>query len=501
MVDHFGQTGVCWSASQNSVPLCETSSDGPFPSIIVSCRQSNSRGRRDLKDVSWAISRESAESVIHLTSQTNSRDRRGLKEVDSFISSENTESVIHLTSQTNSRERPDLKDVSLFNSRDNTESVVHFTSDNLSNQARSNIGGLSLKNSKPVKDSVENIVIINPAENSQQSRRMTREIGGIDISLKMKINMGAGDVSSVQHAEERLQNVIDDVRGRVSSGDVVVRVNDVTYTADSDSFSSTEVTVDCPPDTKKQGNLCVDTSESASGLSKTAMIGIGAGIAASLAILCAIAVGLWRQRKHVLQRPRRQQSDLMTIHNPAFEDPIYDVIQDDKPTAPPVGRIPLDARKGACAGNEYFEKPGPLQNDGGYEVPSTSGIRNAPPTTFMMNNSQGQEGVDHDYSYPAKRNAPPTTFMMNSSQGQGRVQEENVDNDYSYPAKESGPYQDLAGSFQRHHEYQSLAGVGQRPRYPGNDERANQQRQPNIVPMAAYKNNNKNQAGTFNRGP
>ncbi|CAH1244503.1 LRP6 [Branchiostoma lanceolatum] len=499
MVDHFGQTGVCWSASQNSVPLCETSSDGTFPNIIVSCRRTNSRGRRELTN-----SHERRDL-------TNSRGRRDLKDVSWAITRESAESVVHLTSQTNSRERRDLKDVSSFNSRENTESVVHLTSDNLSNQARSNIGGLSLKNSKPVKDSVENIVIINPAENSQQSRRMTREIGGIDISLKMKINMGAGDVSSVQHAEERLQNVIDDVRGRVSSGDVVVRVNDVTYTADSDSFSSTEVTVDCPPDTKKQGNLCVDTSESASGLSKTAMIGIGAGITASLAILCAIAVGLWRQRNHVLQRPRRQQSDLMTIHNPAFEDPIYDVINDAKAMAPPVPRIPLDARKGACAGNEYFENPGPLQNDGGYEVPSASAIRNAPPTTFMMNNSQGQEGVDHDYSYPAKRNAPPITFMMNnsqgqegvdhdysypakqnappssfmmnSSQGQGRLHEEDVvDHDYSFPAKESGPYQELAGSFQCHHEYQSLAGVGQRPRYPGNDERANQQRQPNIVP-------------------
>ncbi|XP_078614728.1 uncharacterized protein LOC144883882 [Branchiostoma floridae x Branchiostoma japonicum] len=413
MVDHFGQTGVCWSASQNSVPLCESSSDGNFPNIRVSCRQNNSRRRRDLKDVimSWLISREISESVIHLTS------------------------------------------------------------DNLSNQEHREAVASPLKKSKPFKDTVENIVISNPAGNAQRGR-MAREVGGIDVLLKMKINMAAGDLSSVQHAEERLQRVIDGVRGRVSSGDVVVRVNDVTYTADSESFSSTEVTVDCPLDTEKQGNLCAQTMpEAASGLSSTAFIGIGAGVAACIVII--IGVGVWcRTKRSQMPMPRRN-SHLITIHNPAFDDPIYDVINDKPVHMATVVRIPSDGLKDA--GNDYCENPGPPQNDGDYEIPSA----------------------------PAFRKAPSNTFMMNSSQSQGRPQEEDGDHDYSYPAKESGPYQDLAGSFQRHHEYQSLAGVGQRSRHPGNDERANHQRQPNIVPVAAgsaYNTTNNSQMLTFNYG-
>eukprot|EP00058_Branchiostoma_floridae_P017904 XP_002603393.1 hypothetical protein BRAFLDRAFT_80385 [Branchiostoma floridae] len=262
MVDHFGRTGVCWYASQNSVPLCEFSSDGTFPNIRVSCRQNNSRRRRDLTDVSWLTSREISESVIHLTSE------------------------------------------------------------NLSNQALSDVGGSPLKNAKPTKHTVENIVISNPAGNAQRGR-MAREVGGIDVLLKMKINMAAGDLSSVQHAEERLQRVIDGVRGRVSSGDVVVRVNDVTYTADSESFSSTEVTVDCPLDTEKQGNLCAQTMpEAASGLSSTALIGIGAVSAACLVVV--IGVGVWCKKKRSQMPMPRRNSHLITIHNPAFDDPIYD---------------------------------------------------------------------------------------------------------------------------------------------------------------------------------
>ncbi|KAI8503927.1 hypothetical protein Bbelb_179950 [Branchiostoma belcheri] len=443
MVDHFGQTGVCWSANRNSVPLCESGNDGTFPHIRLSCRQNNARKRRDLEE--------------------NSRGRRDLA--------------------ANSRGRRDLTDAILFTSR---ESVIHLTSDNLSNRALRDVGTPSLKNSKATEHSVENIVVTNPAGKSQ-SRRVKREEGGIDVLLEMKINMAAGDVGS---AEERLQNVIDDVRTRVTTGDVVVRVNDVTYTADADSFSSTEITVDCPKDTEKKGNLCVfvhgtiphtymgpkvETAKSASysGLSKTTTIGIGAGAAACLLIICTIVIVWCRGNRYKLQRPTRRNSQLNTFHNPAFADPIYDVIK-DKPMAPPVVSIPLDGRR--VAGNEYAENPGPLGDDGGYEIP------------------------------PAAR-APPTTFMPNYSQERGRLQNDaDVDHDYSYPNKESGPYQALGGTFQRHHEYQTLAGIGQRRQHPGNENDgrgANQQRQTNVVPMATGPVNNNSdhgQAVTFNWG-
>ncbi|XP_019638828.1 PREDICTED: uncharacterized protein LOC109480903 [Branchiostoma belcheri] len=415
MVDHFGQTGVCWSASRNSVPLCETGNDGTFPNIRLSCRQNNvnSRKRRDLA--------------------ANSRGRRDFA--------------------TNSRRPP--SGVSLLTSRESSESIIHLTPDNLSNRALRDVGGQFLKISKEAEHSVENIVVKNPAGNSQ-SRRVKREEGGIDVLLEMKINMAAGDVSSIHQAEERLQNVIDDVRRRVVTGDVVVRVNDVTYTADADSFSSTDITVDCPKDTEKKGNLCVEKDEPDGGLSTTTWIGIGAGAAAACVLIIIAIVIIWR-RGSKFQTPTRRHSQLNTFHNPAFADPIYDVIKDK----------PMVAR------NEYAENPGPLGDDGGYEIP------------------------------PAAR-APPTTFMANYNQERDRLQNDaDVDHDYSYPNKESGPYQALGGTFQRHHEYQSLAGIGQRRQHPGNesDGRANQQRQTNVVPMATGPvNNNSDQAVTFNWG-
>eukprot|EP00058_Branchiostoma_floridae_P017901 XP_002603390.1 hypothetical protein BRAFLDRAFT_80382 [Branchiostoma floridae] len=421
MVYHFGRWGVCWYASQNSVPLCESSSDGTFPNIRVSC-QNNSRKRRDLKNVSW-----------------------------------------------------------LMTPRESSESVIHLTSDNLPNQALREAVASPVKKSKPAKDTVESIVI-RKLEGKSQKRRMIRDAGGIDVLLKMKTIIAASYSSSVHRAELRLQNVIDVVRRRVFSGDIVVRVNDVTYTADSESFSSTEVTVECPSDTEKQGHLCVEIYRRPWPI-KTAMI--AGSLAGCLVFVIAVAMGIsWCKSKR-RQRPITGQgnSHLITtsVNNPALEEPVYDVINDDKPVymTPPVVQIPPDGPN--VAGKENAE---------GYTVPSASASRDpAPPSTFKMSSNQIQGRV------------PPTAFMMKSSEGKGRPQVKAVNNDYSCPTNESGPYQELTGSFQHHHEYQSLAGVGQRSRHPGKDERANRQRLNNIVPMAAgpaNNNNNNSQTVTFN---
>ncbi|XP_019639752.1 PREDICTED: low-density lipoprotein receptor-related protein 6-like [Branchiostoma belcheri] len=214
------------------------------------------------------------------------------------------------------------------------------------------------------------------------------------------------------------------------------------------------------------------------GLSLAIKVGIAvSGFA--LFIVITAAIGGFHCFKKWRQNRAANRENQYPVDNPAFDDEIYDVIQDEgfisvaafPPPVPP----PLNRNE-----NDYIGVKG-INNPSGYEVPST--LKRATPTDPIKNHNHKPAGDtpddddDHDdneyldLNGMAAKDRTPAPFagsVKNCIYKPSRLPgDDDTGYDYTYPDRKTvDPYQRLGGSYQQHHEYQGLRNKG---KTQGND--------------------------------
>ncbi|KAI8503926.1 Low-density lipoprotein receptor- protein 6 [Branchiostoma belcheri] len=224
--------------------------------------------------------------------------------------------------------------------------------------------------------------------------------------------------------------------------------------------------------TTTQPITSIETNSTSPSQSDGLSLAIKVGIAVSgfaLFIVITAAIGGFHCFKKWRQNRAANRENQYPVDNPAFDDEIYDVIQDEgfisvaafpPPVPPPLNR----------SENDYIGVKG-IKEPNGYEVPST--LKRATPTDPIKNHTHKPAGDYLDLNGMAAKDpalSPSVGSVKNCIYKPSRLPgDDDTGYDYTYPDRKTvDPYQRLGGSYQQHHEYQGLRNKG-KTQGTGND--------------------------------
>ncbi|XP_035692842.1 uncharacterized protein LOC118427267 [Branchiostoma floridae] len=152
--------------------------------------------------------------------------------------------------------------------------------------------------------------------------RVKRNGNGLDVDIEVKATPDTSDGNvedNISKAQTKAQDVVDEIRMEVASGNVAVEMDGRTYTADPRSFTAMAVKYDCPVGTIQIDGGCGE-APSSGGSNGTA---VAVGVIVALLLLGAISLGGYmycrQQRRKFGPGQNVRLSDLTARDNPVYD--------------------------------------------------------------------------------------------------------------------------------------------------------------------------------------
>ncbi|XP_078613211.1 low-density lipoprotein receptor-related protein 2-like isoform X2 [Branchiostoma floridae x Branchiostoma japonicum] len=354
LIRNFQNNGICRTASQNNVELCNPDQ------MTVSCSVVSGRNKR-------APDTEVKTEENHYLKKRN---------IISYLSHEKT-----------------LK-------KQAKEEMVMFRDAN--RKKRNPI--LHIKNKQVNNDDVLLQVVKKAvADGAIFVNRVKRNGNGLDVDIEVKAtpDTSGGNVEdNISKAQAKVQGVVDDIRAEVTSGNVAVEMDGRTYTADPGSFTAMAVKYDCPVGTMQIDGGCGE-APSSGGSNGTA---VAVGVIVALLLLGAISLGGYmycrQQRRKFGPAQNVRLSDLTARDNPVYDasdiPPAYTEYQTESFNAYAMAGLP--------------EKAGP---DGAMEAAALP--EKAPPpqwVTFDDGSNMFREPAEQNVYETIPSAPPPVEYNM-----------------------------------------------------------------------------------------
>ncbi|CAH1239201.1 Hypp5757 [Branchiostoma lanceolatum] len=374
LIRNFRSNGICQTAAQNSIDLCNDPNR-----MTVSCSVSSGRKRRSPET-------EEQSSVLLCMSEENRHIQK--REILSHL----------LDKKTRKKQAKDemasFKDVH----RKKRNPILH-----------------KIKNKKSNIDAVLLHVVKKDGEEVMVNR-VKRAGNGLDVDIEVKAAPDTSDGSvedSISKTQAKVQDVVNEIKMEVASGNVALEVDGQTYTADPGSFKALAVKYECPDGTIEIDGGCGE-APSRGGSNGTA-VAIAVGVVVALLLLGAISLGGYmycrRQRRNNPGQNGRL-SDLTPRDNPVY----------DTSDIPPANTEYPGEIVNAYATAGLPTKAGP---DGDMEAGALP-EKAPPPTQWVTFNDGSKEAREQNVYEATPPSAPPIEYNMfvgNSAAGVKQMHE------------------------------------------------------------------------------
>eukprot|EP00058_Branchiostoma_floridae_P017898 XP_002603387.1 hypothetical protein BRAFLDRAFT_80380 [Branchiostoma floridae] len=273
LISNFQNNGICRTASQNNVELCNPNQ------MTVSCSVVSGRKKRAPKT----------------EGQTEENLNLKKRNIISYLSHEKT-----LKKQAK-KKMTIFKDVD----RKKRNTILHIRKKQVNND-----------------DVLLQVVKRAVANGEIMINRVKRNGNGLDVDIEVKATPDTSDGNvedSISKAQAKVQDVVDEIRTEVTSGNVAVEMDGRTYTADPRSFTAMAVMYDCPVGTIQIDGGCGE-APSSGGSNGTA---VAVGVVVALLLLGAISLGGYmycrQQRRKFNPGQNVRLSDLTARDNPVYD--------------------------------------------------------------------------------------------------------------------------------------------------------------------------------------
>ncbi|XP_066267551.1 low-density lipoprotein receptor-related protein 6-like [Branchiostoma lanceolatum] len=272
LINNFRQRGICQTASQSNVDLCNSPDQ-----MTLSCSDTSARKRRSPSDhLLAALSKESHNRKTRLSkSQLENRAKKSIMPYEEEY-----------------RMKRDLG----LNEKYIASSLTVSSNDDVV------------------------MHLVKKADAEVMVNRVKRAGNGLDVNIEVKATPDTSDGSvedSISKTQAKVQGVVKEIRNKVTSGDVAIAVDGQTYTADSDSFEAMAVKYDCPRGTVEIEGGCGSVPKTG-GSNKAA---VAVGVIVTLLLCGAIALGgymYYRRQQRKLPGQNVRLKDLETQENPVY---------------------------------------------------------------------------------------------------------------------------------------------------------------------------------------
>ncbi|KAI8503928.1 hypothetical protein Bbelb_179960, partial [Branchiostoma belcheri] len=397
LIDNFQSNGICQTALQNNIRLCEDPNQ-----MTVSCSFSSGRKRR-------------------------ASDTEGKTDVQQYVSEENRllkkrEIMSHeKTLKKQAKEKMAMLEDANREKR-NTE-VLHV-------KKRGN------------NDEDALLQLVKKAGGRIMVNRVKRQTTyGVDVDIAVKAIPDTSDGSledSISKTQQNLQNVVDDIETEVAAGNVAVEVDGQTYRADPDSFTAKAVKYECPSGAVEIDGGCGQAPST--GGSNGAAVAVG--VVVTLLLLGAMSLGGYmycRQQRRKFGPGRDVRlSDLTARDNPVYDasdiPPAYTAYMGEGLNA--TGGVPTkDVPGGAMEAGALPDKAPPAQwvtfDDAGnaFQPAAEANVYQNMPPSAPQNTFQPTAAAEEQHVYEhIPPSAPPVEYNMfvnNPSKGLGGVTQQS----------------------------------------------------------------------------
>ncbi|XP_078694383.1 low-density lipoprotein receptor-related protein 2-like isoform X2 [Branchiostoma floridae x Branchiostoma belcheri] len=394
LIDNFQSNGICQTAVQNNIRLCEDPNQ-----MTVSCSFSSGRKRR-------ASDTEGKTDVQRSVQEENRLLKK--REITSYLAHEKA-----LKKQAK-EEMAILKDA---------------------NREKRNTEVLQVKK-RGNNDEDALLQLVKKAGGRIMVNRVKRQTTyGVDVDIAVKAIPDTSDGSledSISKTQQNLQNVVDDIETEVAAGNVAVEVDGQTYRADRDSFTAMAVKYECPSGTVEIDGGC-GQAPSRGGSNGAA---VAVGVVVTLLLLGAMSLGGYmycRQQRRKFGPGRDVRlSDLTARDNPVYDasdiPPAYTAYMGEGLNA--TGGVPTkDVPGGAMEAGALPEKAPPAQwvtfDDAGnaFQPAAEPNVYQNMPPSAPQNTFQSTAAAEEQHVYEhIPPSAPPVEYNMsvnNPSKGLG----------------------------------------------------------------------------------
>ncbi|XP_066267450.1 uncharacterized protein [Branchiostoma lanceolatum] len=243
--------------------------------------------------------------------------------------------------------------------------------------------------------------VVKKAQAKVMVNRVKRAGNGLDVDIEVKAAPDTSDGSvedSISKTQAKVQDVVNEIKMEVASGNVALEVDGQTYMADPGSFKALPVKYECPDGTIEIDGGCGEAA-SRGGSNGTA---VAVGVVVALLLLGAISLGGYmycRQQRRKLPGQNVRLSDLT-----ARENPVYDT--SDIPPA-------------------YTEYPGEIVNayataglptkagpDGDMEAGALPEKAPPPPSQWVTFDDRNKDATEPNVYETIPPSAPPIEYNM-----------------------------------------------------------------------------------------
>ncbi|XP_035692680.1 low-density lipoprotein receptor-related protein 2-like [Branchiostoma floridae] len=279
LINNFRRQGICQTALQTNVDLCNADQ------IAVSCSDSSTRKRRAPEHV----------GVLQLLAAMSKDSHSRKPSAKITLMNEAKESILQYKEAYRKKRELGLEEKDIASSLtvgNNDDVVMHLVK----------------------KD------VVGVGESRIWSDRVKRASNGLDVDIEVKATPDTSDGNvedSISKAQAKVQDVVDEIRMEVTSGNVAVNVDGQTYPADQNSFTAKALKYECPSGTVEIDGGCGSVPQK----DGTNTAAVAVGVIVALLLLGAISLGgyiYYRRQQRKLPGQNVRLKDLETQENPVY---------------------------------------------------------------------------------------------------------------------------------------------------------------------------------------